>query len=68
MADHSSATLRAWLETRPWPTEGTVQVLRIGAGREWVQVWPVNAGDMRALAAELLRLADEVTDASPKTP
>lgn len=60
MADHSSATLRAWLETRPWPTSGTVQVLRISAGWDWVQVWPVNPVDMRALAAELVRLAQEV--------
>lgn len=59
MADHSSATLRAWLETRPWPGGGSVQVLRIAAERDWIQVWPVSAKDMRKLAAELLRLADE---------
>lgn len=52
--------LDAVIVERPWPGGGTVRVLRLHLGGEFLQIWPADPGQIKALGERLLILAGEL--------
>lgn len=50
----------ACIKDRPWPGGGTVPVLVLSLGSDYVEVWPAVPDDVEALGRKLIELANKL--------